>query len=403
MEYEMIKRNNYIERIKPFVNKDIIKVFVGFRRVGKSVLLRQVQDYLLENGCGLSQMVTLNFEDFRTFDYREPKALYEFLITRIEQNRKKTYLFLDEIQNVKGFEEVINSLRATEDVDIYITGSNAQLLSGELATLLAGRYVAVNVYPYSYSEFLQAKNIGVSPQSFQDYVLIGGLPFVVSGGLDGSEKDDYIESLYDSVILKDIIARNEVRNVDLLERITRYALDNIGTIISGNSLAKYLKSEGISVTTTTVLAYLHYLCDAMLLYPVRKYNLQGKPILKSQEKYYVVDHGLRESLLHTNTRDVQLILENIVAMEAIRRGYQVRVGGAGNYEIDFVLMKGEHKLYLQVTYLLAGPETVEREFRPFYQIKDNYRKIVLSTDSYLQPRDGIEHLNIADFLLEEKW
>jgi predicted AAA+ superfamily ATPase len=403
----MINRPLYLQQLIPVIDKDIIKVIVGFRRSGKSMLLSLIQDYLLENGRDTSQFIKINFEDFAYYDYREARRLHDFLKEKISAITGKAYLFLDEIQEVKGFEQVINSLRVSEDVDIYITGSNSNLLSGELATYLAGRYIQFFVYPFSFKEYISAKedlgeNRGISDY-FSAYIREGGMPFVVTQNLPVSIKENYLKDIYHSVVLKDIVERNNIRDVVLLERVIQFALANTGQIFSATSIAKYLKSQGRNVKVDTLLNYLKYCVNALLFYPIPRNDLKGKKVFQTNEKYYVVDHGLRETLLHDNETEIQMILENIVALEALRRGYAVTVGYVADYEIDFVIEKEGQKLYLQVTYLLNSDKTVEREFRPLLKLADNYRKIVLSMDPILQAREGVEHLRIADFLLDEAW
>lgn len=403
----MINRPLYLNQVIPVIDKDIIKVIVGFRRSGKSILLKLIQDYLLENGREASQFIKINFEDFSYYDYREARKLHHFLKEKISDIKGKAYLFLDEIQEVTGFEQVINSLRVSENVDIYITGSNSNLLSGELATYLAGRYLQFSVYPFSFKEYIAAKEElgetkGIS-EYFVDYIREGGMPFVVTQDLPLQIKENYLKDIYHSVVLKDIIERNSIRDVELLERVIRFALANTGQVFSATSISKYLKSQGRNVKVDTLLNYLKYCVNALLLYPMPRNDLKGKKLFQTNEKYYVVDHGLRETLLHDNEIEIQMILENIVALEALRRGYRVTVGYVGNYEIDFVIEKEGKKLYLQVTYLLNSDETIEREFRPLLKLADNYRKIVLSMDPVLQAREGNEHLKVAEFLLDEDW
>ncbi|WP_172207114.1 ATP-binding protein [Lactococcus hodotermopsidis] len=403
----MINRPLYLKQIIPVIDKDIIKVIVGFRRSGKSILLKLIQDYLLENGRAESQFIKINFEDFFYYDYRDPKQLHDFLKEKIAAINGKAYLFLDEIQEVTGFEQVINSLRVSENVDIYITGSNSNLLSGELATYLAGRYIQFFVYPFSFKEYISAKEELGESKGISDYFLAyireGGMPFVVTQNLPLQIKENYLKDIYHSVVLKDIIERNSIRDVALLERVIRFALANTGQIFSATSISKYLKSQGRNVKVDTLLNYLKYCVDALLFYPLARNDLKGKKIFQTNAKYYVVDHGLRETLLHDNETEIQMILENIVALEAFRRGYAVTIGYVGDYEIDFVIEKEGQKIYLQVTYLLNASKTIEREFRSLLKLADNYRKIVLSMDLVLQPREGIEHLRVEEFLLREDW
>jgi len=403
----MINRPLYMQLIQPLIDKDIIKVLVGFRRSGKSILLDLIKQHLLENGRSEDQFISMNFEDFSFYDYREPMKLHEYLKERIAQVNGKVYLFLDEVQEVKGFEQVVNSLRVSEDVDIYITGSNANLLSGELATYLAGRYIQIFVYPFSFREFIQAqKELGkelTNAQYFEEYLQTGGMPFVVTQNLPDYTKESYLKDIYNSVILKDIIERNTVRDAELLERTVQFAFSNIGQIFSASSIAKYLKNQQRAVNSDTLLNYLRYCTNALLFYPLKRYDLKGKKVFQTNEKYYLVDHGLREAMMKDNKADISQVLENIVALEAIRRGYKVRVGYIGDLEIDFVLENSGKKLYIQVTYLLAEEKTIEREFKPLLKIDDNFRKIVVSMDRILQSRKGVEHLKIEDFLLEDEW
>ncbi|GAB2024719.1 ATP-binding protein [Lactovum odontotermitis] len=403
----MINRPLYISQLIPLVDKDIIKVLVGFRRSGKSILLELMKQYLLENGRSKEQFISLNFEDFENFELRDAHKLHRYLKDLLAKRNGKAYLFLDEVQIVTGFEEVINSLRVSEDIDIYITGSNASLLSGELATYLAGRYIQIYVYPFSFQEYIQAKKemgkIKSLDAYFNDFLFEGGMPFNVTQDLPEFTKESYLKDIFNSVVFKDIVERHQVRDTELLERTILYTLDNAGQIFSASTISKYLKSQQRSGKSETLLNYLKYGSEALLFYPLRRNDLKGKKIFQTNEKYYLIDQGLREAMIHRNQNDIQQVLENIVALEAARRGYKATVGIIGNKEIDFVLEKGGRKLYLQVTYLLAGKETIEREFSPLISIKDNYRKIVLSLDPILQPREGIEHLRIPEFLLDESW
>jgi predicted AAA+ superfamily ATPase len=408
----MIERPLYINQIRPLINKDIVKVLVGFRRAGKSILLSLIKDELLKTDVSQEQFISINFEDFSFYELREAKKLHDYLKEQISAKRKnspntKIYLFLDEIQEVTGFEQVINSLRVSENVDIYITGSNANLLSGELATYLAGRYIQIFVYPFGFQEYVtayQQKNKSFSiAEPFSKYLVEGGMPFLVSEQLPDYTRESYLKDIYNSVILKDIIERNKIRDIELLERTVEYAFQNVGQIFSANSISKYLKSQNRATKSDTLLNYIQFCKNALLLYPLKRHDLKGKKVFQTNDKYYVIDHGLRQAMLHQNQRDIQQILENIVAIEGLRRGYIATVGYVGDYEIDFVFEKGNARLYVQVSYLLSTPETAEREFRSLLAVTDNYRKIVVSMDPIVQPRDGIEHKTIAEFLLEDEW
>lgn len=394
----MIQREYYMKQIRPFINTDLIKVLTGIRRSGKSVMLQLIQEELLSQQVRPDQMISLNFEDLANLPLCQPMALYQWIADKAAAIKGKIYIFLDEIQEVTNWERVINSLRVAFDVDIYLTGSNAKLLSGELSTYLAGRYVQFVIYPFSYQEFILANQLDDTPQDFQKYLLFGGMPFLMNLHFQEGPSRQYLQDMYNSVILKDIVQRNNLRDVDLLERIIGYALSSIGHVFSASNITKYLKSEHRKVSNDTVLNYLNACTTAYLFYKIPRQDLLGKKLLSINEKYYVVDHGLREAVYGHNARDIDQILENIVCLELLRRGYTVTIGKAGNFEVDFIAEKGNRKCYVQVTYLLASPETIEREFRVYKDIKDNYPKYVVSMDELDFSQDGIQHYNIRKFL-----
>ena len=403
----MIKRESYMRRIRPFINGELVKVMTGIRRSGKSVMLELVKQELLEMGVRAEQFISINFEDMRYLHLCTAQVLHQEILTRAEGIAGKVYLFFDEIQEVKDWEKCVNSLRVALDCDIYITGSNAKLLSGELATYLGGRYVEFVIYPFSFAEFLELYR-PTTPQAtvqqcFQQYLLFGGMPYLSRLNYQEEPVRQYLSDLYDSVQLKDIVKRNKVRDVDLLERILAYVMANVGTTFSAGSLTKFFKSEQRSVSPETVLNYIRYCCDAYLFYQVKRQDLQGKQILATSEKYYIADHGIREAVFGGNMRDINLVLENIVFLELLRRGYTVTVGKAGEREVDFVCDKRGEKLYVQVTYLLASEETIAREFGVYDSIRDNFPKYVISMDELDLSRSGIKHRNIRDFLLAERW
>lgn len=326
---------------------------------------------------------------------------------RTENTTEKVFLFFDEIQEVKNWEKCINSFRVELNCDIYITGSNAKLLSGELATYLAGRYVEFIIYPFSYGEFMELYN-SIFPdtnptQAFHTYLTTGGMPYLSNLRYAEEPSQQYLEDLYNSVVLKDIVKRNNIRDIDLLERIITYITANIGTPFSAASITKFFKNEGRAVSTETVLNYIRYCMDAYLVYRVKRQDLQGKQILASNEKYYIADHGIREAVFGGNMRDINLILENIIYIELLRRGYTVTVGKTAGKEVDFVCEKKDQKLYIQVTYLLASEDTVNREFGIYDTIPDNFPKYVVSMDELDMSRNGIKHRNIRDFLLADMW
>ena len=394
----MIQREYYMKQIRPFINTDLIKVLTGIRRSGKSVMLQLIQEELLSQQIRPEQMISLNFEDLANLPLCQPMELYQWIADKAAAIKGKIYIFLDEIQEVTSWERVINSLRVAFDVDIYLTGSNAKLLSGELSTYLAGRYVQFVIYPFSYQEFILANQLDDNPQAFQKYLLFGGMPFLMNLYFQEGPSRQYLQDMCNSVILKDIVQRNNLRDVDLLERIIGYALNSIGHVFSASNITKYLKSEHRKVSNDTVLNYLNACTTAYLFYKIPRQDLLGKKLLSINEKYYVVDHGLREAVYGHNARDIDQILENIVCLELLRRGYTVTIGKTGNFEVDFIAEKGNKKCYIQVTYLLASPETVEREFRVYKDIKDNYPKYVVSMDELDFSHDGIQHYNIRKFL-----
>lgn len=403
----MIKRESYMARIRPFIDGDLIKVLTGIRRSGKSVMLELIKDELRARGVTEEQLIAFNFEDMRNAQLCTAEALHDELVRRAASIKGKIYFFFDEIQEVERWERCVNSLRVEMDCDIYITGSNAKLLSGELATYLAGRYVEFIIYPFSFSEFLALYH-SVEPDAdtrtcFNRYLTFGGMPYLANLRFDETACRQYLRDLFNSVELKDIVKRNNVRDVDMLERIIAYVTANIGTTFSSTAISKYLKNEGRRVSPETVLNYLKACSDAFLFYQVRRQDLQGKKILTINEKYYVADHGIREAVVGGNMRDINLVLENIVFMEALRRGYSVTVGKVGEREIDFVCERHGEKCYIQVTYLLAAEETVQREFGVYEHVQDNFPKYVVSLDEFDMSRNGVRHYNIRDFLLAENW
>lgn len=370
-------------------------------------MLELIQEELVRSGVSRSQFLCYNFEDLRYAPLQTAAALHEEIQRKASEINGKVYLFLDEIQEVTDWEKCINSLRVTLDCDIYITGSNAKLLSGELASYLSGRYTEFVIYPFSFGEFIELYRT-VSPDAsvaacFQKYLLLGGMPYLANIHFLDAPSKQYLNDLYYSVQLKDIVARNQIRDVDLLERILSYIISNFGTTFSANSISKFLKSERRAVAPETILNYIRYCCEAFLFYQVKREDLQGKQLLSSNEKYYIVDHGIREAVFGGNLRDINLILENIVYLELLRRGYQVTVGKAGTQEIDFVCHQQDRKIYIQVRYLLASEDTVQREFGVYEKIRDNFPKYVLSLDEFDFSRNGIKHCNIRDFLLAEDW
>lgn len=401
----MTKRELYIEKIKPFINKDIIKVITGIRRSGKSVMLKLIMEELKQNKIDEKQFININFENLINRELTTADKLHEYILKKASEIKKKCYIFLDEIQEVKDWEKCINSLRVNEeyDFDIYITGSNAKLLSGELSTYLAGRYVEFVIYPFSFKEFLETlKSIqqDVSTrEAFQKYVKFGGMPFLYNLAFEEEASLQYLKDIYSSIILKDITQRNKIRDTDLLERVISYLIMNVGNNFSATSISKFFKSENRKVSVETILNYIKAAEESFLIYRVSRDDLIGKKVLNVNEKYYIADHGMREAILGSNQRDINQIFENIIYLELLRKGYNVRVGKVDNLEVDFVCTKGNEKIYVQVAYLLASSETIEREFTSLEKIDDNYPKYVISMDEFDMSRNGIKHINIIDFLM----
>ena len=402
----MLKRDEYIKQIVPFIDKDVIKVLTGIRRSGKSVMLKLLMEELKNRGINENQFIYINFENLKYRNLKNYERLYDFILNKVDDKYKSYYIFLDEIQEVEEWERCVNSLRVDEDFnfDIYITGSNAKLLSGELSTYLAGRYIEFVVYPFSFKEFfeiMKEKNKEIDlKEAFQDYIKFGGMPFLHNLDYNFEASMQYLQDLYASIILKDITQRNNIRDTDLLERIINYVVMNIGNTFSATSISKFFKSENRKVATETILNYIKACEEAFLIYRVARNDLLGKKILNVNEKYYIADHGIREAIMENNQKDINQVLENIVYFEMLRRGYNVKIGKVDNLEVDFVCKKNDETIYIQVSYLLASEDTKEREFSVLENIKDNYPKYVLSMDEFDMSRNGIKHVNLIEFLVK---
>lgn len=386
----MVIRERYLSKIRPFIGKDIIKVLTGIRRGGKSVLLEQIRDEI-----NSPNTIFLNFEDLGNRHLCTGDALHKYVCERIGNSTEKFYLFFDEVQEVDDWERAVNSLRVKFKADIYITGSNSRLLSGELATYIAGRYISFVVYPFSFEEFMSAGSY-----TFEDYIKCGGMPFLSSLDFDLEISKNYLRDVFSSIVLKDIVKRNAIRDVDLLERIISYALANIGHSFSATGISKYFKSENRTVAPETILNYLKACEDAFLLYRLKSCDINGKKMLKVNEKYYVADHGIREAVIGEKLQNIELLLENITALELLRRGYKVSVGRVGTKKIDFIGEKNGEKLYVQVCYLLSEESAVNREFGSLLEIRDNFPKIVLYKEgSFRGSFEGIPAVKIDDWLM----
>lgn len=406
----MIIRKNYLDKLISWKEHDIIKVITGIRRSGKSTLLKQFQDYLKDNGIMDEQIISINFEDLRYENLLNYKALYEYIDGKIISGQKM-YIFLDEIQKVSEFEKVVDSLYIQENIDVYITGSNAYMLSSDLSTFLSGRYVEISMLPLSFKEVYEEKG-GDKEEVFYQYLKYGGFPYLTTISLNDEKLDMYLEGIYNTVIVKDIEEREnrknndpnkrKITNIVLLKSIAKYLASTIGSIISVKNVTGYLTSSGRKVSIATVDDYLEALKEAFIFYPVERFDISGKKILKTLNKWYIVDLGLRNYMLPKKNYDLGFSLENIIYFELLRRGYRVNIGNIDNAEVDFVAQKNGEIIYYQVTTSLIDQQTFERELSSLRSIKDNYRKYVLTLDKLtIGNYEGIEVVNAIDWLLKE--
>ncbi len=395
----MIERQTYLSEVRPFMDKDIVKVLVGMRRSGKSVLLQQIQAELIQKGIPTENMLFMNFESMQWERAASSyKAFYDEVSVFASDLKGKAYLFFDEIQTVDHWEKAVNSFRVDFDCDIYITGSNSKLLSGELSTLITGRYVSFVVYPFSFDELREALPGKPDLELWEMYRVLGGMPFLSSIDYARESSVSYLQDVFNSILLKDIVQRNGFRNSDQLERVLTYFISEIGTTYSVDNMVNVMKSEKRPVSNDSVYNYLKSAEDAMLISRVKRYDVMGKAILRGSEKVYITDIGLREAVLGSNDRRPDLIMENIVFNELKRRGYDVFIGRNGEKEIDFIAQKGSEKAYIQVAYLMENESTRDREFSAFIGIEDNFPKYVISSDRVDYSKDGVQHLNIIEFL-----
>lgn len=394
----MIERKEYADQLRQWKNQPIIKVITGVRRCGKSTLLRLFQEELIAGGIKTEQCIAINFEDIAFEPLTDYHLLYDYLLERLVPG-KMTYIFLDEIQQVNEFQKVVNSLQLKANVDLYLTGSNAYMLSGELATLLSGRYIEISMLPLSFREYYEIVG-GEKQQAFTAYYRNGGFPFTATLTVQETLRE-YLQGVYSTVLLKDIAARKRISDIPLLESVIRFLADNIGNIVSGKKIADSLNSAGRKTTASTVDTYVQALKDAYILYEADRFDIKGKQHLASLEKYYFVDPGLRTFLLGERTCDIGRVLENIVYLELLRRGYRVSIGKVNTMEVDFVAEKGEDRIYYQVAASIMDETTYEREFKALKSILDHYPKYVLTMDTLPMGEDGIKQINIVDFLLGE--
>jgi predicted AAA+ superfamily ATPase len=401
----MILRESYLHLLRDYIDKPFIKVITGLRRSGKSVLLMMLRDELINNGIDENNIIYLNFESFEFSEIDDSNKLYLFLRSKIS-NKKQYYILLDEIQEVKFWEKAVNSLRVDFNADIYLTGSNSRLLSSELATYLAGRYIEIPVYTLSFNEYLLFRQ-EYSPDKiegiyaeFEHFLRKGGFPAIHTGNYSDETAYKAIYDIYSSAILRDTVQRYNIRDVELLERVVKYVFDNVGNSFSAKSVADYFKSQNRKIDLNTVYNYLNALEGAFIIYRIPRYDIKGKELLKTNEKYFVGDQSLLYAVMGFKDRLISGVLENIVMLDLKRRGFKVFVGKSNEKEIDFIGEKAEYKIYIQVTYKMTEKSTIDREFTPLLDIKDNHPKYVVSMDeTWSDNIEGIQHKHIADFLL----
>ena len=397
----MLKREMYLSRIRGFYNTDLVKILVGIRRCGKSVILNQIIDEIKEKGVQEDHIIYINFEFVEFEELQNYKKLNEYIKEKIKEN-DKYYIFLDEIQKVDKFETVVNSLRASlKNISIFITGSNSKLLSNEISTVLSGRYVLFNIYPLSYKEFIELTNKDPkSDETFWDFVQWGGLPNRTQFNDENNIKD-YLHSVFDSIILRDVVERLGLKDTVLFNLLLQYIVDTTGREFSAENVIRFLKNEGKSTSSETLYSYLDALCKALIIKKIHRYDIHGKAVLKTLNKYYMTDLGIAQIKNNNFEINKSFAIENIVYNELLTRGYEVYIGKTKNGEIDFIATKTGEKIYLQVSYLLTDDKVVEREFGAFKAIEDNYPKYVLSMDRLNFSQNGVIHQNIIDWLLEK--
>jgi len=397
------KRDLYLNKLTKFKDKQFIKVITGIRRCGKSTLLKLFRRYLLENDVSEKQIIYINFESMQFDDIKDYKLLYEYIKKHIAKD-SRTYLLLDEIQEVVHWEKAVNSFLVDFNVDIYITGSNAWLLSSELSTLLSGRYVEIKMLPLSFKEYMNfiKEPSNDREKNFQSYLRYGGLPPIIELNNNFDMIQPFLSGIYNTVLMKDIVQRNTVRDPALLDNLVRFLADNIGNSISTKKISDYLTSAGRKTTPATIDNYLQMLEKAFIFYKANRYDIKGKLYLKTQEKYYIVDTGIRNNLLGLRNMDYGHILENIIYMELLRRGFDVYIGKIGSMEVDFIAVKANKKIYYQVSASILDEKTKDRELRSLVSIPDQYDKVLLTMDRpYVEDFEGIKWVNIIDFLLED--
>ena len=401
----MIKRKFYLEKIVKLIDTEDIKVITGVRRCGKTVLLKQIIDELENRGIASENIIYMSFESSKYKNIRNDDDLDEFIFSKTNNINGKIYLLFDEIQKVKNWEVSLNSYRVDLECDIYITGSNSQLLSGELATLISGRYISINKLPFSFKELIQYhdemhENID-EIKLFEQYLSYGGFPGLLN--YENEEKEKYLYDLYSTIVLNDILYKNKVKDLDLLERLMEFMISNIGQLFSANSISKYIKNENRKTTPHTIINYMDYARNAFIFYQIKRENIKQKRKLLISDKYYLVDSGFYFIFNGSTQRNWGQLLENIVFLELIRQGYSITIGKIQDLEVDFVCRKANQIKYIQVSQSILDENTRKREFKSLEKISDSYPKYVISMDSFDFSANGIIHLNIIDFLKSENF
>jgi len=405
----LIKRESYLKQIDALMNTDFIKIIIGIRRCGKTFLLKSIIEELKNKGVNEENIIYISFESNKYKNIFTQEELDELILNLTNNISGKIYILFDEIQQVNGWEKSVNGYRVDLDCDIYITGSNSKLLSNELATLLSGRYIKINLYPFSYKEVLKYKqeyyNIELNYENkrkiFHEYLLFGGMPGIL-GIPNNDTKINALQDIYDSIIVHDILSRYTINDVDLFKRFSHYLMNSTGQTFSKTSITNYLKNENRKTTRNTISNFTIYLQESLFCKKVRRQDILGKKILKTEEKYYLADQGFHHALVDDNTKWIPRVLENIVYNELIRRGYSVKIGKIKNKEIDFVCQKYDKKIYVQVSYYLSTEKTGEREFSPLLDVPDKYDAYVISMDEFDMSYNGIKHKNIIEFLLDDE-
>jgi uncharacterized protein len=397
MNTKLIKRNIYLDKILPFIDKNLIKVIVGQRRVGKSYMLYQITDYIKTNNSK-ANIIYINKERYEFDAIKNYSDLIEYCQSKLKPG-KKNYLLIDEIQDIENFEKALRHFYSEPNIDIYCTGSNAKLLSGELADLLSGRYIEIKMYGLSWPEFLEFHKMENTIESLNKYLEIGGLPYIINLSPEKEVIFEYLRNIFSAIIYKDIIARYKIRNHHFLENLVKYLANNTGNLISAKKISDYLRSQNIKMSPQIVLDYLSYLENAFLIFKVKRSDLFGKKLFETNEKYYFEDLGLKNAITGENNIQINQVIENVIFNHLKIAGYEVQVGISGNKEVDFIANRQGKKKYIQAAYLLPDEKVIKREFGNLLEIKDNYKKMVVSLDQYAPKNvQGIEHIHLIDFL-----